>query len=245
MSAQPYAGLLERLVAVESSASDFIGDPNPKYVTCWHRNPDGPEAAEAISSLLKALEAAYREGWDASRDEGGYIYQDDAWEHSKARAALNSDAPQSTDVEGRDVMIGEFVARWEDAADGVMMDADTAQELARAFKDLSSRPSGKAIMDEIDKDPTISTDAAIRVYAAIKRAALNSDAPRPTTDVSTDGLVQGTAADALDFALDHLESDSVEDFLEDWRMSIDGDRLEAWPEYLSWLAFQRTCAAES
>ena len=33
-----------------------------------------------------------------------------------------------------DVMIGEFIARWEEAADGVMMDADTAEALAREFK---------------------------------------------------------------------------------------------------------------
>jgi hypothetical protein len=35
-----------------------------------------------------------------------------------------------------DVMIGEFVARWEEAADGVVMDADTAEALAREFKRL-------------------------------------------------------------------------------------------------------------
>lgn len=79
------------------------------------------------------------------------------------------------EVERQDVMIGEFIARWEDAADGVMMDADTAQELARAFSRLRSQPSSKAIMGEIDKDPEITTDAAVRVYAAIKRAALSTN----------------------------------------------------------------------
>lgn len=34
----------------------------------------------------------------------------------------------------RDIMIGEFIAQWDDAADGVTMDADTAQDLAREFK---------------------------------------------------------------------------------------------------------------
>jgi hypothetical protein len=33
-----------------------------------------------------------------------------------------------------DVKIGEFVARWEEAADGVCMDADTAQALAREVR---------------------------------------------------------------------------------------------------------------
>jgi uncharacterized protein YlxW (UPF0749 family) len=37
-----------------------------------------------------------------------------------------------------DVMIGVFIARWDDAADGVMMDADTAQALARAFKRMEA-----------------------------------------------------------------------------------------------------------
>lgn len=39
---------------------------------------------------------------------------------------------------GGDVLIGEFIARWDDAADGVMMDADTAQALAREFKRLTA-----------------------------------------------------------------------------------------------------------
>ncbi|WP_347271190.1 hypothetical protein [Rhizorhabdus histidinilytica] len=42
----------------------------------------------------------------------------------------------SRDEQARDndVMIGDFIARWDDAADGVVMDADTAQALAREFK---------------------------------------------------------------------------------------------------------------
>lgn len=35
-------------------------------------------------------------------------------------------------------MIGEFIARWEEAADGVTMDADTAQVLAREFARMRS-----------------------------------------------------------------------------------------------------------
>lgn len=42
--------------------------------------------------------------------------------------------PEKIDREAADIMIGEFIARWDDAADGVTMDADTAQELAREFK---------------------------------------------------------------------------------------------------------------
>ncbi|MCP3730401.1 hypothetical protein M9978_08160 [Sphingomonas sp. MG17] len=54
-------------------------------------------------------------------------------------AALESHSPTRDDGgEVGDVMIGEFIARWEDAADGVMMDADTAEALAREFKRMRS-----------------------------------------------------------------------------------------------------------
>lgn len=42
--------------------------------------------------------------------------------------------PEQAEREAADIMIGEFIARWDDAADGVTMDADTAQALAREFK---------------------------------------------------------------------------------------------------------------
>jgi hypothetical protein len=48
-SAQPYAGLLEKLVAVDDVEMGGVCE-----VTVL-RNPDGPEAAEAISSLLKRV----------------------------------------------------------------------------------------------------------------------------------------------------------------------------------------------
>lgn len=100
-------------------------------------------------------------------------------DHMKAQEQAADHSPD--EVAGQDIMIGEFIARWEEAADGVMMDADTAQALAQAFRDMRSRPTGKAIMDEIDKDPEISTDAAIRVYAAIKRAALSNEVLQPSS----------------------------------------------------------------
>lgn len=97
-----------------------------------------------------------------------------------ARAALEAagvcQPPRMTSED--DIMIGQFVARWEDAADGVVMDADTAETLARCFKEMQARPTGKQIMDEIDTDETIPTDVAIRVYAAIKRAALAIERPQ-------------------------------------------------------------------
>ena len=49
--------ICEKLRAVESGASDFIGDKAPICETCWHRNPDGPEAAAVIEELVEALEA--------------------------------------------------------------------------------------------------------------------------------------------------------------------------------------------
>ncbi len=41
--------------------------------------------------------------------------------------------------DSQDIMVGEFIARWDDAVAGVTMDADTAQELARAFKEMKLR----------------------------------------------------------------------------------------------------------
>jgi hypothetical protein len=49
MSAQPYAGLRKKLVAVDDVEMGGVCE-----VTVL-RNPDGPEAAEAISSLLKRV----------------------------------------------------------------------------------------------------------------------------------------------------------------------------------------------
>ena len=46
--------LLERLEAVEGDG-DELGDRDEYDITCWHRNPDGPEAAALIRELVKAL----------------------------------------------------------------------------------------------------------------------------------------------------------------------------------------------
>ena len=54
-------------------------------------------------------------------------------------AALTSTDARNGEREARennDVAIGEFIARWEDAADGVCMDCDDAQMLARELKRL-------------------------------------------------------------------------------------------------------------
>lgn len=42
--------LIEKLVKVEGNTPDSLG-----ICTMWHRNPDGPEAAERIKSLLADL----------------------------------------------------------------------------------------------------------------------------------------------------------------------------------------------
>jgi hypothetical protein len=97
---------------------------------------------------------------------------DDFGQAMRAIDAALADKTLAASPDGDDIMIGQFVARWEEAADGVMMDADTAQALARCFKEMSLRPSGEAIMELIDKDLSIPTDIAVKVYAAIKRASL-------------------------------------------------------------------------
>jgi hypothetical protein len=82
MSATPYAGLLERLRSLIPSGlytgnSDF-----------WYVNPDGPEAAEAISALLKALEQT------RSKLLGKPTMADVISALNIIDAALNSDASQ-------------------------------------------------------------------------------------------------------------------------------------------------------
>jgi len=42
------AGVVQRLRKVEGTSPDSIG-----ISTCWHRNPDGPEAADTIEELLE------------------------------------------------------------------------------------------------------------------------------------------------------------------------------------------------
>lgn len=46
---------------------------------------------------------------------------------------------ETNPVNQSDVMIGEYIARWEEAADGCLMDADTAEALAREFKRMVAR----------------------------------------------------------------------------------------------------------
>jgi hypothetical protein len=91
MSAQPYAGLLERLVGkmlVTHGGQSHQMD----------RNPDGPEAAEAISSLLNALTDIRQEAKQAN----DFLGEDTDVEavlgtiEYLASAALNSDASTQT-----------------------------------------------------------------------------------------------------------------------------------------------------
>lgn len=50
--------IVERLLAVESSRKFGRGTGDMDITTCWHRNPDGPEAATTITELVSALESA-------------------------------------------------------------------------------------------------------------------------------------------------------------------------------------------
>lgn len=47
------AGIVERLLKVESSGTDYTG-----ITTCWYRNPDGPEAATLITKLTAERDEA-------------------------------------------------------------------------------------------------------------------------------------------------------------------------------------------
>lgn len=59
--------------------------------------------------------------------------------YTRLHASLASTRPISNEeVRKDDIMIGEFIARWEEAADGVVMDADTAEALAREFKRMQA-----------------------------------------------------------------------------------------------------------
>lgn len=54
MDREQDGALVERLRAAESTAT------HDDATTCWHRNPDGPEAADLIASLVEALEGLVR-----------------------------------------------------------------------------------------------------------------------------------------------------------------------------------------
>lgn len=55
---------------------------------------------------------------------------------------------------------------------------------------------------------------------------------------------QGNAADALDFALDHIQlaSDTLQ-FLENWRAYPHNKPSDNWERYITWLQTQRAGAA--
>ena len=67
------------------------------------------------------------------------------------------------------VMLGRFVAQYEEGAAGFFIDADEAQEVALQVK--AALGLGEAIMDEVHADLSIPTDVACKVYQAIKRAS--------------------------------------------------------------------------
>jgi hypothetical protein len=58
----PDLPIIEKLMAVEGEREGYGG-----HVTCWHRNPDGPEAAELIAELYELLgESLYHLRLDAT-----------------------------------------------------------------------------------------------------------------------------------------------------------------------------------
>lgn len=55
---------------------------------------------------------------------------------------------------------------------------------------------------------------------------------KPTSDAVA--VTQGSAGDAIDFALGHCGPDEAFAFLDDWR----ADRANEWPGYVKWLSAQ-------
>lgn len=95
-------------------------------------------------------------------DEQDVVLEDDDWRIILAALASKPAIDPATDG-GADVMIGEFIARWEDAADGVHMDADTAEALAREFKRLKSVE--EALTDLLSWFPDKPSDPEWRIKA--------------------------------------------------------------------------------
>jgi hypothetical protein len=89
-----------------------------------------------MTSELKVEQRADQAAWEAWPDscdapqreafQAGYL--------AASRDHMTSASEDEVERVDADVMIGDFIARWDEAADGVCMDADTAQALAREFK---------------------------------------------------------------------------------------------------------------
>lgn len=59
-------GLVEKLRQVDSNDSEFYGPDEPR--TCWHRNPEGPEAADRITALTADVVTLARQSADKSAE---------------------------------------------------------------------------------------------------------------------------------------------------------------------------------
>lgn len=94
--------LIERLRAVESSRPDSIG-----ISTNWYRNPDGPDAADALTTLsarVETLEAALREVFLDGHGEG--------WRGNQTRRDVQHvDAEKSWSLYVSNGALGKTIAR--------------------------------------------------------------------------------------------------------------------------------------
>jgi hypothetical protein len=87
------ASLVSRLRAVESGSPDFLGDDEGRCVTCWHRNPDGPEAADHIEAQADEI-ARLREALGQIAEMTDIEADFDGFESREiARAALKDSQP--------------------------------------------------------------------------------------------------------------------------------------------------------
>lgn len=110
--------LIERLRAVESSPTSYANEPT----TCWHRNPDGPEAADLIERYLatiKQTDAVEAEpvAWLPHDGEGCPVAKETPVEII-TRSGVQSYWPKARSVVWR---YGTFIA---ETGDGLPKDAE-------------------------------------------------------------------------------------------------------------------------
>ena len=82
----PTEDLIERLEAVESSSY------STDNTTCWHRNPDGPEAAQAIRALQQEVERLREAVTELLYEDSDKSDMDRIVTRLKARSALTGSA---------------------------------------------------------------------------------------------------------------------------------------------------------
>lgn len=194
---EPFAREAENYDFGDGSGPDLHGSPDASSLNEINDLLVGDlrRAKEALDSLQSPV-AAVSDPRRCDIDE----LTDEQWEAIKALHPkpegltplsepgwpdLATPAPDQGEVERLNVpMLGRFVMQYEEGAAGFFVDADDAQEVAQQVKAALALPAilSVAIMAEIERDQTISTEVCCKIYAALKRVA----ALRPDTDTGKD-----------------------------------------------------------